>query len=276
MTTDNTSNRSYKDEANVAGTNYTNWSYYEMDPAQSNTLIGTGNNTWTLNLTHMPSNLKYGLQVGEAANSKNTLFGMSAWFNYTSTNTTKCPNGQGDINTRNECTDNVCNGQALVSVSGNNSGNYSIIWSTGTNEDETSLIALCPGDYSVTVTDVENPNCNEVVEFTIGCSTAPLREDEISNNEPSIVSGAPTVSAYPNPFATAANIDFTMPTDDEVTLEVYTVTGIKVAQFFRGEVKAGVKTSTKFVNENLAEGMYIYRIISNNNGTITGNLVIVR
>jgi hypothetical protein len=72
-----------------------------------------------------------------------------------------------------------------------------------------------------------------------------------------------------------ANIDFITPADELVTLEVFNVTGVKVAELFRGQVKGGVKQSVLFNNDNYAEGMYIYRLTTSE-GSFTGNIVIVR
>ncbi|MFN9883503.1 MAG: T9SS type A sorting domain-containing protein, partial [Bacteroidota bacterium] len=87
--------------------------------------------------------------------------------------------------------------------------------------------------------------------------------------------GQPQIVVYPNPMSDKANIDFITPADELVTLEVFNVTGVKVAELFRGQVKGGVKQSVLFNNDNYAEGMYIYRLTTSE-GSFTGNIVIVR
>ncbi len=75
--------RSYKDEKNLAGTSYQDWSYYIMDLTQDSKLIGISANAGkTLVLQHAPANYLYGFQVGTAANSKNASYGLSGWFMY--------------------------------------------------------------------------------------------------------------------------------------------------------------------------------------------------
>ncbi|GAB5528121.1 MAG: hypothetical protein Roseis2KO_59930 [Roseivirga sp.] len=69
--------RSYKDERNLAGTSYQDWSYYIMDLTQDSKLIGIAANAGkTLVLQHAPASYLYGFQVGTAANSKNASYGL--------------------------------------------------------------------------------------------------------------------------------------------------------------------------------------------------------
>jgi len=56
-----------------------------------------------------------------------------------------------------------------------------------------------------------------------------------------------------------------------VTLEVYTATGVKVAVLFDGAVKARETNSVSLDGSNLADGMYIYRLVTSA-GTYTGSL----
>jgi hypothetical protein len=94
--------RWYKDDMNVAGDNYLDWSYYELLPTSR--LIGTGAFTGAvLNLTHAPANLFYGFQLGVGANNHNAEYGLSGWFNYTGTFNNAAVSGPGDLMTENQC-----------------------------------------------------------------------------------------------------------------------------------------------------------------------------
>ena len=90
-----------------------------------------------------------------------------------------------------------------------------------------------------------------------------------------IVANVANVSAYPNPFSANANIEFTLATDDNVTLEVYNVTGQKVAELFNGLVNANQKYNVNFDGAQLADGVYIYRLVTSND-TFTGQLTRVK
>ncbi len=77
--------------------------------------------------------------------------------------------------------------------------------------------------------------------------------------------GVPTTFSlsqnYPNPFNPSTKINYTLPVDSKVTLEVFDITGQKVATLINSEVKAGYY-SVDFAagNYGLASGVYIYRL----------------
>ena len=74
--------RGYKNSG-IAGNNYLDWTYYEMDDSKANTFTGIRAYAGSqLSLTHNPSNYYYGFQVGENANVFTYTYGMSGWFTY--------------------------------------------------------------------------------------------------------------------------------------------------------------------------------------------------
>jgi len=64
---------------------------------------------------------------------------------------------------------------------------------------------------------------------------------------------------YPNPFNPSTKINYSIPVDSKVTLELYDITGQKVSTLFSGDVKAGYY-NFDFAAGNLASGVYIYRL----------------
>ena len=76
-------------------------------------------------------------------------------------------------------------------------------------------------------------------------------------------SSKPTVYSmsqnYPNPFNPSTNIDFTLPRDSHVRLEVYNMIGQKVMTLV-DEVKTAGYYTVKMDGTNLASGMYVYRL----------------
>ena len=70
-----------------------------------------------------------------------------------------------------------------------------------------------------------------------------------------------TASAYPNPFTSAATIQFSFAEEmQNVTLEVYSANGSKVASLFNGNTTAGEQYKLQFNGEHLSQGVYTYRI----------------
>jgi hypothetical protein len=64
---------------------------------------------------------------------------------------------------------------------------------------------------------------------------------------------------FPNPFNPSTTIRYALPEAAQVRLEVYTVTGQRVAVLASGEQNAGWHTAT-FDGSRLASGVYIYRL----------------
>ncbi len=68
---------------------------------------------------------------------------------------------------------------------------------------------------------------------------------------------------YPNPFNPSTRIEFRLPTADFVTLEVFAITGEKVATLVQEHKTAG-KHSVQFDARELGSGVYMYRMITPN------------
>jgi hypothetical protein len=66
---------------------------------------------------------------------------------------------------------------------------------------------------------------------------------------------------YPNPFNPTTTIRFALPDQSEIRLEVYTITGQRVAVLAEGSRSAGWHTVT-FEGAGLSSGVYIYRLQS--------------
>ncbi|MGI9542356.1 MAG: SprB repeat-containing protein, partial [Cyclobacteriaceae bacterium] len=177
--------RDYKDQQNLAGENYKDWSYYIMDLSKTSTLTGIGKNEGkVMTLAHNPTDYKYGFQVGTAANSINSNYGLSGWFLYSSNGANPI---NGDVNLDlYQCetvepdpgpepdpipTDTVIcdvndfaaylavkdiscigndDGQMSVQIAGGQ-GPFSFAWSNGATTQD--LKNLAAGAYMVTVTD---------------------------------------------------------------------------------------------------------------------------
>ncbi|MBS1493865.1 MAG: S8 family serine peptidase [Bacteroidetes bacterium] len=75
--------------------------------------------------------------------------------------------------------------------------------------------------------------------------------------------GIPNIFAlqqnYPNPFNSSTTINFDLPVDSRVTLNIFDVTGRLVAELLNADVKAGYNT-IKFNASNFASGVYFYSL----------------
>jgi len=71
---------------------------------------------------------------------------------------------------------------------------------------------------------------------------------------------------YPNPFNPSTKIDYQVPVDAKVILEVYNITGQKVVELVNQEQSAGYY-SVNFGSSKLSSGVYIYRIVASDKAT---------
>ena len=72
---------------------------------------------------------------------------------------------------------------------------------------------------------------------------------------------------FPKPFNPTTRIDYQLPYDSKVTIELYGITGERVAIIINSELSAGYYTVDINASQlNLASGVYIYRMTANNQG----------
>jgi hypothetical protein len=82
---------------------------------------------------------------------------------------------------------------------------------------------------------------------------------------------------WPNPFSAATSgttIRYRLPTDSRVRLEVFNITGRRLAVLVNKEMPAG-EHKVAFEGFGLAGGVYIYRLIANGD-VITRKMLMVR
>ncbi|MEO5571383.1 MAG: T9SS type A sorting domain-containing protein, partial [Bacteroidia bacterium] len=84
------------------------------------------------------------------------------------------------------------------------------------------------------------------------------------------------VNAYPNPFNSTATIEFiSSARTTHTTVEIYSLSGNKITTLFDGEIDGGNIYKVEFNAKNLAEGIYVYRIISGDNVS-NGKLILIK
>ena len=72
---------------------------------------------------------------------------------------------------------------------------------------------------------------------------------------------------YPNPFNPSTKIDYQLPLDSRVTIELYNIVGQKVGELVNKEQTAGYYSIA--LNKEMASGVYIYRMVASDK--IKGN-----
>ncbi|MBL0310350.1 MAG: T9SS type A sorting domain-containing protein [Bacteroidetes bacterium] len=120
-----------------------------------------------------------------------------------------------------------------------------------------------------------NCECNQTIDAGLVSKCRTLRAsndeqglaivDESKLNESSVI-------VFPNPANSMVNIDLTFEdAKKQVTLEIYNVSGQKIAELYKGSAEAQFKYHTEFNVSQLSAGTYFYRLNSDGE-TKTGKL----
>ncbi len=120
-----------------------------------------------------------------------------------------------------------------------------------------------PKEYSFTDKNLNVGKYNyrlKIVDFDGTFEYSNIVEAEVSLPKEYAIS-----QNYPNPFNPSTRIDYQLPFDSKITLELYAITGEKVATLINNELTAGYYTVDIDAGVlNLASGMYIYRMTALN------------
>jgi hypothetical protein len=134
-----------------------------------------------------------------------------------------------------------------------------------------STDALKYEDFSVTVQGGENPESFLVkyfVENSLSQYTNTVEYTVVSIFEKMLSEGADLSfklnQNYPNPFNPQTTISFTVPEDSKVNLVIYDLLGKEVATLVNDNLTAGMY-DVEFNAENLASGIYFYRLSAGKN-----------
>lgn len=79
------------------------------------------------------------------------------------------------------------------------------------------------------------------------------------NSEPGIPKKYCLNQNYPNPFNPVTTIDFSIPANEFVSIEVFNALGERISELVNSKLAAG-NYSVDFNGENLPSGIYFYRI----------------
>ena len=93
-----------------------------------------------------------------------------------------------------------------------------------------------------------------------------FKYSQIVETEVSVPKNFDLSQNYPNPFNPSTKINYDLASDSKVTLEVYSITGERIAQLVNENQSAGFY-SVNFMNKNISSGVYFYRINATNNAT---------
>ncbi|MFM9006003.1 MAG: T9SS type A sorting domain-containing protein, partial [Flavobacteriales bacterium] len=228
---------SFKADCGGIDANFASWTYFLLVAGEGAELTGYGAYEGSaLNLSHAPANNYFGFQLGDGANNYNAANdGFGGWISYNGTFRTSSTaafsniSGAGDIALELDCCPD-----------------YSIVrqWTA----------IDCSGN-SVT--------CSQTISFSP--TAAGNQGQSTTNNEAiSTESFATYINVAPNHANSNTVFSFKAAMTAKTTLELFDLTGQKVADIFMGTVEAGASYNVNFDVSSLATGLYTYRLT---NGT---------
>jgi hypothetical protein len=89
---------------------------------------------------------------------------------------------------------------------------------------------------------------------------------------------------YPNPFNPSTKINYTLPSNSKIVLEVYNIKGARVSQLVNEEQSAGyysVDFNSSLIDKNIPSGVYFYKItavdkITGNNSSVVKKMMLLK
>ncbi len=126
------------------------------------------------------------------------------------------------------------------------------------------------GTYETTMRVMSNDPANSVIEVPVTLTV----NDAVSNETESLPNQVSLHQNFPNPFNPTTNIQFELSESSEVTLQVFDITGRRVATLVNGKQPAGQQT-LQFDASALASGVYIYKLTTPNQ-TINRQMVLIK
>jgi len=85
---------------------------------------------------------------------------------------------------------------------------------------------------------------------------------------------------YPNPFNPSTNIPVAVPVTSEIRLKIYNLLGAEVKTIYDGSIEAGRYwfnwDGRNELGENVATGVYLYRLSTSQRATLLGKMILMR
>ncbi|MDD4427816.1 MAG: T9SS type A sorting domain-containing protein [Paludibacter sp.] len=123
------------------------------------------------------------------------------------------------------------------------------------------------GNWQTTATSWEAPFKGVIDEVKIYNEALSLAEiNNLYNNIPlavDVVTDVEETKCYPNPFTSNLNIDYNTSESGKVSIEIYNLNGQLIQKVVDDEHHGAGKYSTQFNAENMANGLYLCKVVIN-------------
>ena len=229
-----------------------------------------------------------GALKGSTAGNSFELLNLAPGTNYTVKVVRKCSAGDAPteitFTTQSAPTTPSCSVSNLIAAVVDNSNKVNLSWTgnvpTGTSYKmeykkygSTSWTAVNPVSSPLTLSNLATstkyewrvtPTCSGVpvagLPFTTGATR--LKIAVIAESiEPDIIE--PTLRAYPNPFTERLNIEFSSANDTQAKLEIFSITGAKLATLWDAPVRGGQLYQVEYLPKLVGSQMVLYHLTMN-------------
>ncbi len=96
----------------------------------------------------------------------------------------------------------------------------------------------------------------------------------ITTDKPAVDEPSIDLKVYPNPSRGPVTFEFTVSIDADVAIDIYSLSGQRIARIFDADVEAGVNQTVVF-DKSMVTGTYLY-ILRWNNEIVTGKVILAR
>jgi hypothetical protein len=221
----------FKADCGGIAENANDWEYFILQSGANMTGYGAFAGS-SLSLAHAPVNEYFGYQLGTGANNYNGAEnGFGGWFTYSGTfvsapgATPTNVSGAGDVCVELDCCPRY--------------------------EIHRQWIATdCAGNSST---------CSQVISWSHSVVSS-NEGSNVANNYAVETGRTASITAQPNPANNNTLFTFRAANAAKTSVEIYDLTGKKVADVFVGTVEAGAEYRVDFNVSNLATGVYTYRL----------------
>lgn len=164
-----------------------------------------------------------------------------------------------------------CEGKPLILKGPANMASYS--WSTGESSSQITVNSV--GKIALKVNN--EIGCTATSDTILIEQITDAAECEALQINPGLAYLNKFIQVAPNPLTEYTTFQIYSPQSQFVNLKLFDTRGTEVAEIFKGEITGGTTVPVSYKpSEKLSNGMYIYRLLSNDGELFNGKLVIGR
>jgi len=125
---------------------------------------------------------------------------------------------------------------------------------------------VTPGTYTIQAIPYSAANATGTVgtslSVTISVISGGAKMSDVGTHD-HMTDDKTSVTAHPNPFTNHLNFEFSVAKDSEISLELFNITGVRIATIYNGMAERGIRYEKIFYPGMIPNGVYVYRLTTN-------------